>query len=134
MGVTVRTHQENPWERIRLTCAAMPNTPLEFIGTGLRFISWEGQSPEFMQLVYDRLVISGISRFILLDPMNDPEALIESGRMIRKAGGTKIIAALTYTISEIHDDNYYAALAARLAPCPDIDRYYIKDPAGIPSW
>lgn len=133
MGVAVRVHKEDPWERIRLTHAAMPNTPLEMIGTGLRFISWESQTKEFMQLVYDRIVINGISRFILLDPMNDPDALIESGRMIRKAGGTEIIAALTYTISEIHDDNYYAALAARLAPCPDIDRFYIKDPAGILS-
>ena len=41
MGVAVRTHREDPWERIRLTHAAMPHTPLQFIGTGLRFISWE---------------------------------------------------------------------------------------------
>ncbi|MCX7171820.1 MAG: biotin carboxyl carrier protein, partial [Proteobacteria bacterium] len=73
MGVAVRIHKEDPWERIRLTHAAMPNTPLEMIGTGLRFISWESQTKEFMQLVYDRMVINGISRFILLDPMNDPD-------------------------------------------------------------
>ena len=37
MGVAVRHHRENPWERIRLTRAAMPDTHLQFIGTGLRF-------------------------------------------------------------------------------------------------
>ena len=131
MGIAVRTHKENPWERIRMTHAAMPNTPLQFIGTGLRFISWEGQHPDFMQIVYDRLVANGISRFVVLDPMHDAEALLESARMIRKAGATEIIAALTYTISEVHDDAFYAGFAARLAKSPDVDRAYIKDPAGL---
>jgi oxaloacetate decarboxylase alpha subunit len=131
MGVAVRTHKENPWERIRMTHAAMPNTSLQFIGTGLRFISWEGQHPDFMQIVYDRLVANGISRFVVLDPMHDPEALLESARMIRKAGATEIIAALTYTISEVHDDAFYAKLAAQVSKSPHVDRAYIKDPSGL---
>ncbi len=131
MGVAVRTHKENPWERIRMAHAEMPNTPLQFIGTGLRFISWEGQHPEFMQIVYDRLVANGISRFVVLDPMHDTEALLESARMIRKAGATEIIAALTYTISDVHDDAFYAKLAAKILKSPHIDRAYIKDPSGL---
>src|SRR5579864_1462002 len=131
MGVAVRTHKENPWERIRSTHAALPNTPLQFIGTGLRFISWEGQHPDFMQIVYDRLVAHGISRFVVLDPMHDAESLLESARMIRKAGATEIIAALTYTISDLHDDAFYANLAARVSKSPYIDRAYIKDPSGL---
>jgi oxaloacetate decarboxylase alpha subunit len=131
MGVAVRTHKENPWERIRSTRAATPNTPLQFIGTGLRFISWEGQHPDFMQLVYDCLVANGISRFVVLDPMHDAEALLESARMIRKAGATEIIAALTYTISGAHDDVFYADLTARVSKSPHIDRAYIKDPSGL---
>jgi oxaloacetate decarboxylase alpha subunit len=131
MGVAVRTHKENPWERIRLVRAAMPNTQLQFIGTGLRFISWEGQHPDFMQIVYDRLVANGISRFVVLDPMHDVEALLESARMIRKAGATEIIAALTYTVSDVHDDSFYARLAARVAQSPHVDRAYIKDPSGL---
>jgi oxaloacetate decarboxylase alpha subunit len=131
MGVAVRTHKENPWERIRSTRAAMPNTPLQFIGTGLRFISWEGQHPEFMQLAYDRLVANGISRFVVLDPMHDAEALLESARMLRKAGATEIIAAMTFTISEVHDDAFYAKLAAQISKSPHIDRAYIKDPSGL---
>ncbi len=131
MGVAVRTHKENPWERIRLARAAMPNTSLQFIGTGLRFISWEGQHPGFMQIVYDRLVANGISRFVVLDPMHEVEALLESARMIRKAGATEIIAALTYTVSDVHDDSFYARLAARVAKSPHVDRAYIKDPSGL---
>ncbi|MGB2669654.1 MAG: hypothetical protein WA621_20335 [Candidatus Acidiferrum sp.] len=131
MGVAVRTHKENPWERIRMTHAAMPNTRLQFIGTGIRFISWEAQHPEFMQIVYDRLVANGLWRFVVLDPMHDVDALLESARMIRKAGASEIIAALTYTISDVHDDAFYAKLAAQVARSPHIDRAYIKDPSGL---
>ena len=131
MGIAVRTHRENPWERIRLVHAAMPHTPLQFIGTGFRFISWETASPEFMRLVYDRLVANGMERFIVLDPMHDMRAIRRTARMIRAAGGSEIVGALTYTVSEVHTDAYYSGLAAQMARCRDIDRVYIKDPTGL---
>ena len=131
MGVAVRTHREDPWQRIRLSHAAMPGTPLQFIGSGLRFISWEPVHPELMQLAYDRLVEAGLSRFVVLDPMHDLDAMRRSARMTRQAGAAEIIAALVFTISEAHDDAYYAAVAGELAACPDIDRVYLKDPAGL---
>jgi oxaloacetate decarboxylase alpha subunit len=131
MGMGVRVHREDPWERVRLVHQLMPNTPLQFIGTGLRFISWETQHPDFMQLVYDRLVANGMSRFVVLDPMHDVDSLLESARMIKQAGGAQVIAALTYTLSSVHDDNFYAQLAAQLVKSPHIDRFYIKDPSGL---
>jgi oxaloacetate decarboxylase alpha subunit len=131
MGVAVRTHREDPWERIRLTRAAMPDTPLQFIGTGLRFISWERAHPDVMRLAYERLVAAGISRFVVLDPTHDIGAVLETARVIRQAGGTEIIAALTYTISAVHDDAFYAGITGQIAASPHIDRAYIKDPAGL---
>jgi oxaloacetate decarboxylase alpha subunit len=131
MGMAVRVHREDPWERIRLTKQAMPNTALQVIGTGMRFISWELAHPDLMQLLYDRLVANGISRFVVLDPTHDPEAMLTSARMIRRAGGQETIAALTYTLSAVHDDAFYAELAGRLAASPDIDRFYLKDPSGL---
>jgi oxaloacetate decarboxylase alpha subunit len=131
MGVAVRTHRQDPWQRIRLTRAAMPDTALQFIGTGFRFISWERAHPEVMRLVYERLVAAGISRFVVLDPMHDTDAVRATARMIRQAGGTEIIAALTYTISAVHDDAFYAGIAGRAAASRDIDRVYVKDPAGL---
>jgi oxaloacetate decarboxylase alpha subunit len=131
IGIAVRTHRENPWERIRLMHAAMPNTPLQFIGTGLRFISWEMAQPDFMQLAYERLVANGIGRFAIMDPMNDAAALLQSAAMIRKAGAREIVAALTYTVSDVHTDAFYTALAGELARSPHVDRLYIKDPSGL---
>jgi len=59
------------------------------------------------------------------------EAVLRTARMIRRAGAVETVAALTYTISAVHDDAYYAGLAAQMAASPDIDRVYIKDPAGL---
>lgn len=131
MGVSVRVFREDPWERNRRARALMPQTRLQFIGTGFRFISWETQDRDFMRLVYRCVIRSGIDRFIVLDPMFDEEEMLETARIIREEGGREIVAALTYTISAVHDDAFYAGLARRLAASPHIDRTYIKDPAGI---
>ncbi|MGA8707072.1 MAG: hypothetical protein WB646_08810 [Steroidobacteraceae bacterium] len=133
MGVAVRYKREDPWERIRLMAEATPNTPLQFMGTGFRFIAWETASPEFMALAYEVLARNGIRRFCLADPMNDVDSNIASARMIRERGGEFVIAALVFTLSPIHDDAFYAERARRLAACPHIDALYIKDPGGLLS-
>lgn len=131
MGVAVRVHQEDPWERLRLMRAAMPDTKLQLIGTGFRFISWESQNNEFMRLVYRCLIVNGMDRFVVLDPMFDVPAMLETARIIREEGGGEIVVAVTYTLSAVHDDLFYQNLAAELAASPNIDRFYIKDPAGL---
>ncbi len=131
MGVSVRTHREDPWALLRISRAAMPDTPLQFIGTGFRFISWERAHPEVIELVYRCLVRNGMDRFVVLDPSHDMDAARATARVAKKAGGAEVIGALTYTISKVHDDAFYAGIAAAYRDCPDIDRAYIKDPAGI---
>ena len=131
MGVAVRYKQEDPWERIRRTAEAMPNTPLQFLSTGFRFISWETASPEFMALAFKTLVRNGIGRFALADPMNDVAGNLAGARMARAGGASYVVGALVYTLSPIHDDAHYAACARALAASPDVDALYIKDPGGL---
>lgn len=131
MGIAVRNFQEDPWQCIRLMKKAMPTTPLQFIGTGFRFISWETAGRDFMRLAYRRLMANGISKFIVLDPMHDMDALLEVAKIIREEGDAQVMAALTYTVSAVHDDDFYAGIAAKVAASPDVDVVYLKDPAGI---
>jgi oxaloacetate decarboxylase alpha subunit len=131
MGIAVRTYKEDPWTMIRLMREAVPDTPLQFIGTGFRFISWETAGQDFMRLVYRRLIANGISRFIVLDPMHDTDALLATARIIKDEGGSEVMAALTYTLSAVHDDAFYASVAASVAGSPDIDLAYLKDPSGL---
>src|SRR6202161_3742625 len=102
MGVAVRYKRENPWERIRLMAAATPNTPLQFMSTGFRFISWETASADFMELAFRTLARNGIRRFCLADPMNDAESNMALARAGGEGGGEYVIVALVFTLSPIH--------------------------------
>ena len=48
-----------------------------------------------MRLVYRRLMANGVSRFIVLDPMHDMDALLEVAAIIKEEGDAEVMAALT---------------------------------------
>jgi len=131
MGVAVRYKQEDPWERIRLMAKATPNTPLQFLSTGFRFISWQTASPEFMRLAFATLIKNGMRRFALADPMNDADSNVACAKMIKAVSGEYVVGALVFTLSPIHDDAHYVACARTLAESPYVDALYIKDPGGL---
>ena len=131
MAVAARFKQENPWERIRLMRDVTPNTPLSFLTTGMRFISWEVASHEFMSLAFGLLVNAGIRRFAIMDPMNNIDSMLTMADLTRKAGGESIVAALTFTLSPMHDDKHFADCTAKLAKSGRFDRIYLKDPGGL---
>jgi len=133
MAVAVRYFRNDPWERIRRMRAAMPNTPLQFITTGMRFIAWQQADPDFMALVYRHLQTAGIRKFIMLDPMHDADAVIEAARLVKREGNADVMGALTFTLSAVHTDRFYADFARKLAACDHIDCFYIKDPGGLLS-
>jgi oxaloacetate decarboxylase alpha subunit len=131
MGVSVRFHREDPWERIRLVSAAMPNTPLNLITTGMRFISWVPAGADLMRLSFRLVVRNGIRRFQIADPSNDPDALVRLARMAREEGVEEVVVGLTYSISPAHTHEYYLERAEAVARSGDIDRLYLKDPGGL---
>jgi oxaloacetate decarboxylase alpha subunit len=131
MAVSVRFHREDPWERIRLMSAAMPNTPLGFITTGMRFISWVPCDEDVTELSFRLVVRGGLRRFQIADPSNDPARLKRLAALARRAGVEEVVVGLTYSVSEVHTHQYYAEHAAALADCADMDRMYLKDPGGL---
>ncbi len=131
MAVGVRYHQDDPWERIRRMKQALPTIPLQFISTGFRFISWETADHDFMRLAYRKLMQAGIGRFVLLDPMHDMEAIIEVARIIKEEGDADNMLALTYTLSDVHTDAFYANCARQATASGKFDLVYIKDPSGL---
>jgi oxaloacetate decarboxylase (Na+ extruding) subunit alpha len=131
MAVSVRFHQEDPWERIRLVSAAMPSTPLSFITTGMRFISWVPADEDVMRLAFRCVVRNGIRRFQIADPSNDPARLRRLARMARDEGVEEVVVGLTYSVSAVHTHDYFAERAAALADCTEMDRLYLKDPGGL---
>lgn len=131
MAVALRYHQDDPWQRIRLMRQALPGVPLQFISTGFRFISWETADHDFMRLAYRTLMKNGIGRFVLLDPMHDMDAIISIAKIIREEGDAENMGALTFTLSEVHDDTFYADCARQMKTSGYFDLLYIKDPSGL---
>lgn len=131
LGVAVRYHKENPWDRIRLFHAAAPDLKLGFLASPLRFISWEKVSDSVMQLAFEQLVKNGVSRFQVIDPMNDMDGLLGVAKLAKAAGAQEIVAGFTYTHSPFHNDAFYADCAKKIANSELIDRFYLKDPGGL---
>jgi oxaloacetate decarboxylase (Na+ extruding) subunit alpha len=131
MAVSVRFHREDPWERIRQVSAAMPNTPLSIITTGMRFISWVPADQDVIALAFRLVARNGMRRMQIADPSNDPERLRRLAAVARREGIEEVVIGLTYSISDVHTHAYYAERAAALAECPDMDRLYLKDPGGL---
>ncbi len=131
LAVSVRYHREDPWERLRLAAAAMPHTPLTFLTTGTRFISWTPAGEDVLELAFATVVRNGVSRFQIMHPSNDVPTLLSLARMARRAGATEVVLALTYSVSPVHDDAYFAARIAAMTASADADRFYLKDPGGL---
>lgn len=131
MAVSVRRQKENPWDKIRLVCKAMPNTPLSFGSTGRRFMGWKLVPESVMDLALNLIIKSGIRRIWLLDPSFDTDFIQRQSRLIKLAGAEELVVALPYTISPVHTDEFYAQKAGEIAACPDVDSIFIKDQGGL---
>jgi oxaloacetate decarboxylase (Na+ extruding) subunit alpha len=131
MGTAVRWHREDPWERIRLATSAMPDTPLGFLTSGLRFISWQRLGEDIMALAMRLLVEHGIRRMWVIDSMNDVDAALQSARLAKEAGAEEVVVGLVYSLSPVHTPARYEAMAQALAGSELVDGLYIKDPGGL---
>jgi oxaloacetate decarboxylase alpha subunit len=133
MAVSVRFHQEDPWVRMRAVSEAMPNTKLNFITTGMRFISWVPAGEDVIRLSFRLVARNGIRRMQIADPSNDPDSLVRLARMAHEEGIEEVVVGMTYSISPVHTHDYYLKRAAKVAESADIDRLYLKDPGGLLS-
>jgi oxaloacetate decarboxylase alpha subunit len=131
MAVSVRYHQEDPWERFRLVSEAMPDTPLNFITTGMRFISWVPAGEDVIRLSFRLVARNGLRRMQIADPSNDPDSLVRLARIAREEGIEEVVVGLTYSISPVHTHAYYLERAAAVSASEHIDRLYLKDPGGL---
>jgi oxaloacetate decarboxylase alpha subunit len=86
---------------------------------------------DVIALAFRLVARNGIRRMQIADPSNDPDRLRRLARMARDEGIEQVVIGLTYSISDVHTHEYYAARAAALADCPDMDRLYLKDPGGL---
>ncbi|GAA1535256.1 oxaloacetate decarboxylase alpha subunit [Microbacterium ginsengiterrae] len=131
LAMAVRTHKEDPWEMLRTAKRLMPDTPLGFLTTGKRFITFYRTPDVLFELAFRLLVRNGVSRLWVIDPMHDMAGARRIARMAKDAGFTDVVGGICYTTSPVHTDEYYADRIAELDDCDAIDSIYLKDPAGL---
>jgi oxaloacetate decarboxylase alpha subunit len=131
MQTSVRYHRENPWEKIRLASQAMPNTRLCFGTTGRRFVGFRRCPDSILQLVYERMAANGIRRVWIIDAPHEKDVIYKNARMVNASGIEDFMVALSYSISPVHTDEYYAKKAQMITNCPDVDTVYLKDQGGL---
>jgi oxaloacetate decarboxylase (Na+ extruding) subunit alpha len=131
MAMAVRTHAEDPWERIRAVRNLMPDTPLGFITPGMRFMAWERAPIDVMRLALRCVIRNGIRRIWVAESMNDVETALRIARIAKEEHADEVVVGLVYSISPVHTDDYYAARAREIAASADVDVLNLKDPGGL---
>ncbi len=131
MAMAVRSHAEDPWERIRVVRERMPETRLGFITPGMRFMAWQRAPVEVMRLALGCVIRSGIRRVWVAESMNDVETDVRVSRIAKEAGAEEVLVGLVFSISPVHSDDYYASRAREIAVSADVDVLCLKDPGGL---
>ena len=131
LATAVRFNQEDPWAMLRSARERMPRTPLGFLTTGKRFITFYRTSDALFELAFRLLVRNGVTRLWVIDPMHDMDGARRTAELAKRVGFTDVVGGICYTTSPVHTDQYYADRIAELDDCEAIDSIYLKDPAGL---
>lgn len=127
--VCVRYLREDPWERMRLSAASTPNTPLNVWSRGQSLFTFEFFSDDIVDLTIRQCAANGIRRYTCYDAINDVRNIELSTRTAKEAG-LFISGHVVYTISPVHTDEYYAKKAREIVAL-GVDSIGLKDPSGL---
>lgn len=127
--VCVRFLHEDPWERMRLVARRVEHTPIDIMTRGQSLFTFRFYADDVVELTVRRIAANGMSRITVYDALNDTRNLELSIRIAREEG-LHVCAALVYTLSPVHTDDYYRRVARELADL-GADSIMIKDPSGL---
>ena len=125
----LRYLNENPWERLRLFKAAMPKTKQQMLLRGQNLLGYKHYPDSVVSKFINKSSENGIDVFRIFDALNVIENLKFSIKQV-KENSKHAQAAMAYTVSPIHDTDYWIDLAKRMEDL-GVDSIAIKDMAGI---
>lgn len=125
----LRFLKEDPWERLRALRAAMPNTKLQMLLRGQNLVGYRHYADDVMERFIERSATNGIDVFRIFDALNDVRNLDRAMREV-KACGKHVEAAISYTVSPVHNIDRFVDMAKTLEDM-GTDTLCIKDMAGL---
>jgi len=125
----IRFLDEDPWERLRTLRAAMPNTRLQMLFRGQNILGYRHYSDDVVDRYCKKSIENGIDVVRIFDALNDVRNLQQAIKSVKEYGGI-CEPAMAYTISPVHNEQYWVDLAVRLESM-GADVIAIKDMANL---
>ena len=125
----MRFLNEDPWERLRALRRALPHTKLQMLFRGQNILGYKHYADDVVDAFCRKSIENGIDIIRIFDALNDVRNLEQAIKSTKKYGGM-VEAAMSYTISPIHDETYFVKLAKELEQL-GADVICIKDMANL---
>ena len=125
----MRFLSEDPWERLRTIRAHVKNTKLQMLFRGQNILGYKHYADDVVDAFCAKSIENGIDIIRIFDALNDVRNLKQAITSTKKYGG-EVEAAMSYTISPIHDEAYFVKLAKQLEDM-GADTICIKDMANL---
>ncbi len=125
----MRFLNEDPWERLRKLRKALPNTKLQMLFRGQNILGYKHYADDVVDAFCRKSIENGIDIIRIFDALNDVRNLEQAIKSTKKYGGM-VEATLSYTISPIHNEEYFVKLARELEQM-GADVICVKDMANL---
>ncbi len=125
----LRFLNEDPWERLRALRKAFKNTKLQMLLRGQNILGYKHYPDDVVEEFIKKAIENGIDIVRIFDALNDLRNLETSIKAVKKYGG-HAQGAISYTVSPVHNNDYYVNLAKDMVDM-GVDSICIKDMSGI---
>ena len=126
---SLRFLSEDPWERLRALRGAFKNTKLQMLLRGQNILGYKHYPDDVVEEFVKKAIENGIDIVRIFDALNDLRNL-ETSIMATKKYGGHAQGAISYTISPVHNTEYYVKVAKGMVEM-GVDSICIKDMSGI---
>ncbi len=125
----IRYLGEDPWERIRLLKAAMPNTPQQMLFRGQNILGYRHYADDLVEKFVERCAVNGVDVFRIFDALNDLRNL-ETAIKATVAVDKHAQGTMSYTVSHVHTVDLWVDMGKRIEDM-GAHSICIKDMAGL---
>lgn len=125
----MRFLHEDPWERLRQLRKALPNTKLQMLLRGQNLLGYRHYADDMLDVFCRKSIENGIDVVRIFDALNDVRNMQASIEAVKRYGGM-VEAAMSYTTSPVHSEEYFVKKAIVLEQM-GADTICIKDMANL---
>ncbi|MBR5313822.1 MAG: oxaloacetate decarboxylase subunit alpha [Clostridia bacterium] len=120
---------EDPWERLRTLKKNLPDTKLQMLLRGQNLLGYKHYADDVVDMFVKKSIENGIDVIRIFDALNDTRNMEAAMNATKKHGGIAE-AAISYTVSPVHNEEYFVDLAVKLQNM-GADTICIKDMANL---